>query len=68
MAINYNKPHLSKIEVYASGEQYIYPSNVNIGFPIKSRNRAEQGHRILSQLNEIRQKFNPTCIFLPEKL
>ncbi len=57
MGAQFNKPHISKIESYSSGEQYKYPHQVIVGFPVKLRNRAEHGHRILDQLNVIRQKF-----------
>lgn len=57
MANNFNKPHIGKIEAYSSSQQYKYPTNVNINFPIQARNRAEHGNHILRQLNAIRQQF-----------
>lgn len=65
---NFNKPHIGRIEDYASNQQYKYPPKP-IEFRICQRNRAEHGNRILEQLNGILQRFNlPIEIGLPENI
>src|ERR1039457_5725563 len=57
MANNFNKPHIGKIENFASNEHYKYPSDVKISFAVREQNRKVHGNRILRQLQAIRQQF-----------
>ena len=57
MADNFNKPHIGKIEEYASRQQYKYPSKVVVDFPVKERNRTEHGNMILRKLRAVRQQL-----------
>ncbi len=69
MANNFNKPHIGKIEEYATGQQYKYPTKVKIDFQIRQRNRVIHGNRILRQLKAIRQQFQVAKeVELPENI
>ncbi|ELR72890.1 hypothetical protein C900_00851 [Fulvivirga imtechensis AK7] len=57
MADNFDKPHIGRIEEYASGEQYKYPTKIKVDFPITQRNRSEHGNRILRKLQVVRQQL-----------
>lgn len=57
MADNFDKPHIGRIEEYASGQQYKYPTKIKVDFPITQRNRSEHGNRILRKLQAVRQQL-----------
>ncbi|MBL6447797.1 S8 family peptidase [Fulvivirga sp. 29W222] len=57
MADNFDKPHIGRIEEYASGQQYKYPTKIQVDFPISQRNRAEHGNRILRRLQAVRRRL-----------
>ncbi|SDM98256.1 Serine protease, subtilisin family [Daejeonella rubra] len=68
MADNFNRPHLS-IEGFTNSEQYKYPKTVVVTFPVKPRNRAAHGNRILHQLETVRNQFNlEKDVLLPENI
>ncbi|WP_339811708.1 S8 family peptidase [uncultured Imperialibacter sp.] len=57
MADNFDKPHIGRIEEYASGQQYKYPAKIKVDFPTSQRNRSEHGNRILRKLQAVRQQL-----------
>jgi hypothetical protein len=57
MADSFDKPHIGRIEEYASGQQYKYPTKIKVDFPITQRNRSEHGNRILRKLQSVRQQL-----------
>lgn len=56
MADHINYPHIS-IEGFTNAEKYTYPQQVVVKFPVKPRNRAIHGNRILQELEVIRNQF-----------
>jgi hypothetical protein len=69
MADNFDKPHIGRIEEYASGEQYKYPTKIKVDFPVSQRNRSEHGNRILRKLQAVRQQLLlPEDTELPENI
>jgi len=66
---NFNKPHIRRIEEYASSQSYKYPRGFSGDFQVKQRNRQEHGNRMLRQLENIRRQFQlHENIILPENL
>jgi len=69
MATGFDKPHIGRIEVYATSQQYKYPTKLKIEFPVKQQNRSVHGNRLLQQLQTIRQQFQLADeIDLPENI
>ncbi len=57
MTTDFDKPHIGRIEEYASDQEYKYPLTPNIKTPIAPRERAQHGNRILRKLQEVRQQL-----------
>ena len=57
MADNFDKPHIGRIEEYATGEPYKYPTKIKVDFPVSQRNRSEHGNRIMRKLLALRKKL-----------
>lgn len=57
MANNFDKPHIGRIEVYASGQEYKYPHTPVIKTPVAPRERAKHGNKILRNLQEVKQQL-----------
>ncbi len=57
MADNFDRPHIGRIEEYASNQEYKYPRTPNIKIPIAPRERTQHGNRILRKLQEVRQQL-----------
>ena len=52
-----NKPHIGRIERFATSREYQYPKRFSTNFPVADRNRAIHGNRIIRKLQEIRSRF-----------
>ena len=58
MADNFDKPHIGRIEEYASNQEYKYPRKPPpIKTPVPPRDRVRHGNRILRKLQAVRQQL-----------